>query len=281
MSILIAIFLLIILIFFNKKEKKEGLTQKGCLILYGESFREGKQKERTRDTKQGFNNQMKACDSHVKFIENMKKNNIEMDVSISTYCTKYEKELKNKYSDYNLFYTCETEMIQDVPTSIKYIATQGIKNINLNDYSFILITRNDICFKDEFINKFKPSERIQFVSQHWTHHDCFMDESRPYPVVNNIMLYIPKKYYFITKDLRIDHNSWKYFIETMGLKDSDMKFMLDTYHDSDSYKDYNPFYYLVGRKETSNWHDSTKKNTNDWDTMDIKCSSYEPYTFVL
>jgi len=265
--IIIAIIILILLIFLNKK------MNKGCLILYGESFREGKQLERTRDTEKSFDNQMKACDSHVKFIEKMKKNNIQIDVSISTYCTKYEKELKKKYSDYNLFYTCETEMIKNVATSIKYIATQGIKNINLNDYSFILITRNDICFKDEFINRFKPSDRIQFVSQHWTKNDCFMEDSRLYPEVNNIILYIPKKYYFITKDLRIHHDSWKYFIQHMGLKDSDMEFMLDTYHDSDSYKDYNPFYYMVGRDQTNIWYDATKKNTNDWDTLNVKCYS--------
>jgi len=280
MIIIIAICLLFLLVFINKKkERKEGMVQRGCLILYGEAFREGKQFDRKRDTTKSFENQMKACDSHIKFIEMMKSKNIEMDVSISTYCTKYEKELKEKYANYNLFYSCETTMIKDVPTSIKHMATQGVKNIKLDDYSFVLFTRNDICFKDEFIENFQPGERIQFVSQHWSHHDCFMEDSRPYPVINTIIMYVPKKYYFITKDLRIDHDSWKYFIQKKKLKDTDMELMLDTYHDSDSYKDYNPLYYMVGRKQTDSWYDEGKINENDWDNLDVKCHSYKKYIF--
>jgi hypothetical protein len=279
MIIIIAVIVLFLLIFINK-EKKEGMTQKGCLLLYGEAFREGNQMDRTRDTKRGFDNQMKACDSHIKFIEMMKSKHIDMDVCISTYCTKYEKELKKKYSNYKLFYSCNTDMKNDVQSGIKHIATKGIQNIKLNDYNFILITRNDICFKDKFVETFNPGEKIQFVSQHWTHHDCYMENSRSYPVVNNIMLYVPKKYYFITKDLHIDHDSWKYFIQKLELKDSDMEFMLDTYHDSDSYKDYNPLYYIVGRPQTDKWYDEDKKNENNWDTNDVTCNSYKNYTWV-
>jgi hypothetical protein len=280
MIIIFAIILLLFLVFINKQ--RDGMTQikRGCLILYGESFREGKQFDRKRDTKLGFDNQMKACDSHIKFIKAMKKYNIDIDVSISTYCTKYEDELKDKYSDYNLFYSCETEMLEDVAKSKQNMATKGVQNIKLNNYSFILLTRNDICFKQEFIDTFEPSDRIQFVCQHWTHHDCFKDDDISYPVVNAEIMYVPKKYFRITKDLRIDHDSWKYFIQNMNLQNSDMELMLNTYHDSDSYKDYNPLYHMVGRRQTDNWYDEDKMNNNNWDNDDITCHSYTPYTFV-
>ena len=55
--------------------------------------------------------------------------------------------------------------------------------------------------------------------------------------------------------------------------------MLDTYHDSDSYKDYNPLYYMVGRPQTEEWYDKDKKNTNDW-VNNITCHSYKAYTFI-
>ena len=35
--------------------------------------------------------------------------------------------------------------------------------------------------------------------------------------------------------------------------------MVDTYHDADSYKDYNPYYRYVGRPESTVWHDRGKK----------------------
>lgn len=280
--LIICIIILIISIIFNKRIK-EGLTQqnkRGCLILYGESFREGKQFDRTKDTQSSFTNQMKACDSHIKFIKTMKqKYNIDMDVSISTYCSKYENELKNKYSNYNLKYSCQTEMIDDVALSIKNIATKGVTQINLKEYDFILFTRNDICFKDEFINTFKLKDTILCVSQHWTHHDCFKENGVSYPVVNATILYIPEKYFFITNDLRIDHDLWKYYIQKYKLKNTDFGLMLDTYHDSDSYKDYNPLYYMVGRPQTEEWYDKYKKNTNDW-VNNITCHSYTPYTFI-
>ena len=68
--ILFLLLILIMSVVLNNSIKK-GLTQskKGCLILYGESFREGKQFDRTRDTSSSFDNQMDACNSHIKFIE--------------------------------------------------------------------------------------------------------------------------------------------------------------------------------------------------------------------
>ena len=49
-----------------------------------------------------------------------------------------------------------------------------------------------------------------------------------------------------------------------------MGFLLNTYHDADSYKDYNPYYYMVGRIQNFNWFDKfTINNYNESD--EIKC----------
>jgi hypothetical protein len=66
-------------------------------------------------------------------------------------------------------------------------------------------------------------------------------------------MYIPKKYFMITKKFHIDHDAWKHYIHNYKLKNQDMGFMLNTYHDADSYKDYNPLYYMVGRPQTNEY----------------------------
>jgi hypothetical protein len=77
----------------------------------------------------------------------------------------------------------------------------------------------------------------------------FGPENQIEPRVNDVMLFIPKKYYHINKYWVDKHSSWVKYKYLYNLNDSDMGFMLDTYHDADSHKDYNPLYYLVGRKE--------------------------------
>ena len=49
-----------------------------------------------------------------------------------------------------------------------------------------------------------------------------------------------------------------------------MGFLLNTYHDADSYKDYNPYYYMVGRDQTTEWYDKDKIN-NNYNTDNIFC----------
>ena len=63
------------------------------LILFGESFRLGGQGNRNRGSEESYRQQINASLSHIKFIESLKKNNINMTVSINSYTTKFNNSL--------------------------------------------------------------------------------------------------------------------------------------------------------------------------------------------
>ena len=247
----IIIIIVIIFIWFNYSHK-EYFENKCLLVLYGESFREGKQNSRVKDTNESYINQMLASDSHLKFIYMLKtKHNIDTDVSISTYKTKYESDLKKKYKNI-IKYNSETELIGE-----NNISQNGMKDIDLNQYKFIIITRNDIFFKDEFINNFKEYDKITYVSQILMSHDCYLDGN---PRVNHIIIQIPNKYFNVIKDINVGHESWKTLNNLHGYNKTQLGFMLESYHDADSYKEWNPYYKMIGRDETTDYMSRDKPN---------------------
>jgi hypothetical protein len=52
----------------------------------------------------------------------------------------------------------------------------------------------------------------------------------------------------------IGHGLWKHLIKNTNLTYNDMDTMIRTYHDSDSFKDYNPLYYMVNREQSQTFH---------------------------
>lgn len=140
--------------------------KKGLLILYGECFRDGTQNTRTRDTPASIARQQKASESHVSLCDYLKTNyGADMDIIITTHNTTHKKELQEFYSKYNpkiILVDDKTDM--DPITRI----TNNIKNALPQDtekYDFIILTRNDICFKTfSFI---QPDwNKIMFISKH-------------------------------------------------------------------------------------------------------------------
>jgi len=231
---------------------KEYFENRCLFVLYGEAFREGKQNSRIKDTNESYENQMLASDSHLKFIDMLKtKHNIDTDVSISTYETKYESDLKKKYKNM-IKYNSEKELIGE-----NNISQNGMKDIDLNNYKFIIITRNDIFFKDEFINNFKEYDKITYVSQILMIHDCYLDGN---PRVNHIIIQVPNKYFNVIKDINVGHESWKTLNNLHGYNKTQLGFMLESYHDADSNKEWNPYYKMIGREETTDYMSEDKPN---------------------
>ena len=68
------------------------------------------------------------------------------------------------------------------------------------------------------------------------------------------MLFIPKKYYKYIKNIKVYHDTWHELIKNTDLIYDDLDVMINTYHDSDSFKDLNPLYYIVNRPESTKWH---------------------------
>lgn len=233
-------------------------NNRGLLVLIGESFREGGQGTRMRDCDNCFNTQKEASKSHIDFCNHIKTTyNIDMDILINTYDTKFEKELKSWYANNNLKYMSKKDYVE-----LKTNWQEAADNIDREKYDFVLTTRPDVFIKPEFYNVFNPNwDKIYFLSQNWTKwQKCgFLDNSEiNYPVVNHLLKFIPKKYYKVLDNIYIENEAWKYYIDNLKLTNNDMDFMVNTYHDADSNKDLNPYYKFIGRSENNVWHDDGK-----------------------
>lgn len=221
---------------------------KGLIILLGESFRQGNQGTRIRGTKESYEDQIKACNSHIlliKHLENIYKTKI--SVYVSTYKTQYTDELLKIYNEYII-----GNIIYDNVIGINNLFNNSISNIqNIESYNFIFVNRIDLFFKDYFLEVFNPNwTTIRFPTICFIpHHKC-----GTHPRVNDMMLFIPKKYYKYIHNIHICHESWYNIIKNTDLKYDDMDTMLNTYHDSDSFKDLNPIYRIVNRIECNKTH---------------------------
>ena len=219
---------------------------KSLLILFGESFRLGGQGNRNRGSEQSYEEQIKAAKSHINFILNLQSKNTNMVVSINSYTTQYDTHLTDIYKDVlydNIFYTKLIGSDALIHNCINRIH-------NIDNYDFILCMRIDIFLKDKFMEIFNPnSDKILFPSVCFEpHHKIEM-----HPRINDMMMYIPKKYIDFFKQTRFNlyHDTWYNLIEKYRFNYNQLDMMLNTYHDSDSAKDYNPIYYIVNRPENS------------------------------
>jgi hypothetical protein len=219
---------------------------KGVLILFGESFRLGEQGTRNIGSDESYNEQMNAAKSHVEFIENLKEKDCSMDVYLSSYHTKFNENLKTVYSNYLI-----NTIFYDNLIGPHNLIHNTLNNITLDQYDFVLIMRIDMYLKHKFIEIFNPNwDKILFPSI------CF----KPYhiygehPRVNDIMIYVPKKYYNYIKNIDYGHHMWYCFMHTTNLTYDDLDTMIPTFHDSDSAKDFNPLYYLVNRYRSDIFH---------------------------
>lgn len=219
---------------------------KSLLILFGESFRLGGQGNRNIGAEQSYEGQIKAAKTHINFILNLEKKNINMIVSINSYTTQYDNHLTDIYKDVlydNIFYTNLLGQNTLIHNCINRIN-------NINDFDFILCMRIDLFLKDKFMEIFNPnSDKILFPSI------CFEPYHKVgiHPRINDTMMFISKKYinFFKQNKINLSHNTWYDLIKKYNFNYDQLDMMLNTYHDSDSAKDYNPIYYIVNREENS------------------------------
>lgn len=221
----------------------------GLIIFLGESFRYGNQGTRNRGSKESYSEQIKACNSHIDFIEHTIKTFQlnSMSVFLASYNTQYDNDLLTIYNKYLVGYKLYDNVI-----GFNHLFHNSIKSIeNINIYDFILYIRIDLYLKEDFFICFNP--RINTI--------LFPNIGRKrwiivnkYPRVNDMMLFIPKKYYKYIKHFSCNHYTWRDLMKNTDLTYDDLDTMINTYHDSDSYKDYNPLYYIVNRPENIVWH---------------------------
>ena len=221
----------------------------GIIILLGESFRLGGQQNRNRGTVESYHAQMQACKSHIIFIERLiaKYNMESVSVYISSYTTQFDNDLLSNYNKYLIGNTLHSNVIG--LNSLFHDSINKIKDID--KYDFILYVRIDLFLKEHFMETFNPTiNMILFPTICWRAlYKCGSN-----PRINDTLLFVPKKYYTYINKIVICHEAWHLLMNQTELTYNDLDTMIHTYHDSDSFKDYNPLYYIVNRPETKVFH---------------------------
>ena len=227
---------------------------KGLFLNRGMSFRYGTQFTKDYGNEYAFDGQMYAYDTQTKLINHvMKEYNIKFDVAIDTVSTKYDNYVLEKFKN-NIIYS----NFQDKPDATQH---HGIKRVydsleNIYpDYDFVFFTRHDLCFSDDFIKLFNPYDDVlKFPFIHWYKGRKTKNNN---PSIADTFYFIPKKYFFLIQDFRnlefiIGHfheilDSW-----LIKYPDLEYNFYVNTYHDSDTRKDWNPLYIIANRMRTEN-----------------------------
>ena len=220
---------------------------RGVVVLFGESFRLGFQGNRHIGSEESYAGQMEASKSHIDFVNQLRRDNrAEIDVVVNTYDTRYSEELKSLYEplEFNLN-SCHIGLHNIFRQSC------DIASKFLDGRDFVFFLRIDLFLKEAFNSTFRAeSDRIMWPSVCWVRDPwCF-----GMPRVSDTMVYVPSKWFHLVmnKDFVIDHTGWSQLLQHVG-NDGQGAF-LDTLHDSDSAKDWNPIYRISNRKEEKKWH---------------------------
>jgi hypothetical protein len=252
--------------FENKKQNKQFKNNKTfennkkCLIVYyGGSFREGNIGSTLSDTKYGYETQKHASITHAKLKKVLNEKGYQSDILVNTRDTVYKKDLMNWYNPFNI-------ILNNLPKELhgKDIMIQNcIKNINkLNkeEYNFILFIRIDLFLKPDFYKILDTeSNKIMFMANNYDTNSCETKDKND-PVIVDLFLFIPKKYYYILDNkFNLNHNSWTFYKKNYKLTNEDMKFMTNDIFDSNSFRENNKYYIMSSRKENKNVHNKNLK----------------------
>ena len=250
-----------------------------CFI--GESFRFGGQTSREVNSSSAYTEQMKAIESHVMFVNNLCNKDHTVSLFLHTYSTRFDEDMLNAYKnkticglrDYKLlsYQNLETDSINcHLKRSIQILTTHGLLDTSTSDLDLAMFIRIDLYLKPYFLIKVNPEQidKITYPSICFIQNNCQLSYDKPR--VNDMMIFVPKKYFYFIYSLNLDHDSWLRNVRHSGLQDNDMTCLLNTYHDSDSAKDWNPLYYIVNRTIFPTWYSKDYMYTSVTDVFHPK-----------
>jgi len=238
------------------------LEKRIAFIIRGEAFRKGSQGNRNHGTQYTYNEQKEACATHMKLVRRLETLGYSVDVFIDTYSTQYDKDLEGWYSGvlkkatfHKKHLESQAKLIED---SIKLMKSAQI------DYDTALIVRMDLFLKDKFIDEYDPSvDTVQFVSVMWTQN---YKTPKGNPRVNDVIFHFPSGYFDRLASLYTSgaHNNHDILDREPLRYEEDYSLLTQNLHDSDSEKDFNPYYRMIGRKENPVWFDAGKQFPRDF-----------------
>ena len=254
--------------------------------LIGESFRLGPQFTRNRGHPEAVEAQLEACRSHVDFFNHLRQLDqetcCEVDVSIDTRTTPYDDALRATYEGAGVKvlranfvpdsqHTTNVHSYVDMCLDGIDALNEDVDDANVYDtYDMIAFIRIDLFLKDAMKDHFHPTRmmsRITFASITWLPDHKINGHL---PRVVDMMAFVPRRYYGTLRGraFLLDHASWWFLVTHANLSNDDIGLLVDTYHDSDSHKDWNPLYYIVNRPRTNHWR--SPGVTFDRDSLDPK-----------
>ena len=223
---------------------------RGLILLRGMSFRDGTRGTTSYGTDFAIESQKEATLSHAKLYHYLKtKYNIDLKIHLDTASTKYDDLLKEWLGDCNSSFNFtekrDASQLQNLNRIIKSISG------SLWSYNFVLICRNDIHLKDAFIEILKPDDNeFKYPFVLW-YHDRKVRAN--IPKISDAFFFFPRRYFRLFDSFTEDVGHFHEIIVQMKRLDSMLEHSpyIDTYHDADSYYDFNPLYRMVSRDETN------------------------------
>ena len=240
-------------------------THRIAVLIIGESFRSGSQGSRRKGHPDSVDDQILACGSHTSLFDDLISQGVhDIDVFINTYSTPYDDKINDIYGkrvkghNFITTYNVTPEGMHDHLYMAKSLLHVGWEE----KYNMILALRIDLVLKGHRVlmdhcllssgivasnsNTIAAMDKIAYPSV------CFI----PYhihngkPRVNCMFAIIPKSCFDLLNSRQriLDHAAWD------SLPDGKAMVILDTYHDSDSEKDFNTMYRVANRPETTVWH---------------------------
>ena len=200
-----------------------------------------------------------------------KKFNCEIDLRIRTYNTKYSNDLISWYQ--KQLSAVEFTALNDIPEIVipkgkkkddgtghynLHFKTE-IRNALKTDtkYEFIFVSRIDLLFKEKLFEVFDANwKTIHFpMAWHWRKNKPIgeLKCNFKYPVIVDTMMFIPKKYFHVIFEFQLNCKCWNSLLcnENLNINYNDMDFMINTAHQPNTSRQWNPLFRMMGRTEKS------------------------------
>lgn len=230
-----------------------------ALIIRGEAFRKGNQNNRDDGKAESYDEQKEACATHMALVRRIESLGYKVDIYIDSYHTQYDNELLEWYGSnvkdsrfHTTKFASQRMLIKDSLDMLKD---------SLDTYDALMILRTDLFLKERFINEYNPdTQTVQFPFIMWTLNIRTPDGN---PMVTDTIFHFPRAHYDKLYGL-YEGKSWgntnHAFLDVVPLEyEKDYSLMTKHFHDSDSAKDFNPYYRMIGRPESTKWHDGEAK----------------------
>lgn len=222
-----------------------------CLfVILGEAFRDGGQDCRLKGSVKSYAPQREACLSHIRFIEHLKEKGVQSHVFINSYTTPYDADIREWYRPIGSHF-------HPKPIGYMNLYKDSLDRISsiIFEYDFILFLRIDLYLKNFFLETFQIKDKIQYSSICYIFRNFHLTTNKK-PRVVDMILYVPRDMYtsvFEKPVMALCHDGYSNLLAA-GVTEDNIAFIVNTYHDSDSQKDWNPLYYIVNRPQSSTWY---------------------------